>query len=149
MTTYDAISLLRRGILALLAFGCAGLIGELVLLEHYEKINQWAPLVLLTLTLATILWHWIDGKRASLRGLQVVMLLLIATGALGVYFHFTGNIEATKEFEPDFAGMEFWVDVIRGEAPTLAPGTLLQFGLLGLLYAYRHPALATTSSTGN
>ena len=29
----------RAGILALLAFGCAGLIGELVLLEHYEKMD--------------------------------------------------------------------------------------------------------------
>jgi hypothetical protein len=31
--------------------------------------------------------------------------------------------------------------VVKGEAPTLAPGTLIQFGLLALLYAYRHPSL--------
>lgn len=141
MTTAEALNLLRRGLLALLAFGCVGLIGELVLLEHYEELNQVVPLVLLGLTLVTILWHWLDGGKQSLRVLQVVMLLLILAGALGAYFHLEGNIEATQEFEPDLTGFAMWLDVVRGEAPMLAPGTLLQFGLLGLLYAYRHPAL--------
>lgn len=141
MTTAEALNLLRRGLLALLAFGCVGLIGELVLLEHYEELNQVVPLVLLGLTLVTILWHWLDGRKQSLRVFQVVMLLLILAGALGAYFHLEGNIEATREFEPDLAGLAMWLDVVRGEAPMLAPGTLLQFGLLGLLYAYRHPAL--------
>lgn len=146
MTTDEAVSLIRRGLLALLALGCAGLIGELVILEHYEEINQLPPLILLTLTLIAILWHWNDGGRRSLRSLQVVALFLIVSGVIGVYFHLTGNIEATKEFEPDLAGMPFWIDVIRGAAPSLAPGTMVQFGLLGLLYAYRHPALSTKGS---
>ncbi len=142
MTTGEAVSLIRRGLLALLAFGCVGLLGELVILEHYEELTQYAPLVLLSLTVLTIIWHWVDGGRRSLRTLQVVALFLIVSGALGMYFHLTGNIEATKEFEPDLAGLPFWVDVIRGAAPSLAPGTMVQFGLLGLLYAYRHPALS-------
>jgi hypothetical protein len=132
--------------LALLAFGCVGLLGELVILEHYEELNQYAPLILLSLTTLTIVWHWIAGGRPSLRTLQVVSLFLIISGAVGVYFHLTGNIEATKEFEPDLAGLPFWVDVIRGAAPSLAPGTMVQFGLLGLLYAYRHPALSPKGS---
>lgn len=146
MTTDEAVSLIRRGLLALLALGCAGLIGELVILEHYEEINQLPPLVLLSLTLVAILWHWNDGGRRSLRALQIIALFLILSGLIGVYFHLTGNIEATKEFEPDLAGMPFWIDVIRGAAPSLAPGTMVQFGLLGLLYAYRHPALSSKGS---
>lgn len=146
MTTGEAVSLIRRGLLALLAFGCVGLLGELVILEHYEELNQYAPLVLLSLTLLTILWYWITGGRPSLRTLQVISLCLIVSGAIGVYFHLTGNIEATTEFEPDLAGLPFWVDVIRGAAPSLAPGTMVQFGLLGLLYAYRHPALSQKGS---
>lgn len=146
MTTGEAVSLIRRGMLALLAFGCVGLLGELVILEHYEELNQYAPLILLSLTTLTIIWHWIAGGRPSLRTLQVVSLFLIVSGAVGVYFHLTGNIEATKEFEPDLAGLPFWVDVIRGAAPSLAPGTMVQFGLLGLLYAYRHPALSPKGS---
>jgi hypothetical protein len=146
VTTGEAVSLIRRGMLALLAFGCVGLLGELVILEHYEELNQYAPLILLSLTTLTIIWHWIAGGRASVRTLQVISIFLIVSGAVGVYFHLTGNIEATKEFEPDLAGLPFWVDVIRGAAPSLAPGTMVQFGLLGLLYAYRHPALSPKGS---
>jgi hypothetical protein len=146
VTPTEAVSLIRRGLLALLVFGCVGLLGELIILEHYEELNQYAPLVLLSLTLVTVIWHWISGGRPSLRTLQVVSLFLIVSGAVGVYFHLTGNIEATKEFEPDLAGLPFWVDVIRGAAPSLAPGTMVQFGLLGLLYAYRHPALSPKGS---
>ena len=77
MTTGEAVSLIRRGLLALLAFGCVGLIGELVILEHYEEINQMPPLVLLSLTTLTIIWHWIDGGRRSLRTLQTLSLIHI------------------------------------------------------------------------
>lgn len=145
MTSVDSLSLLRRGLLALLAFGSAGILVELVLLEHYEEPFQYTPLVLLVLTLVSIIWHWLDGQKRSLRAFQIVMLLLIIAGTVGITLHFYGNVEFEKELNPDSAGLEFWVEVLRGATPTLAPGTLVQFGLLGLLYAYRHPALSPSS----
>lgn len=147
MTSLDSISLLRRGILAIIVFGSVGLLGELLLLGHYEEINQFVPLGLLGLTLATILWHWVDGGRRSLRALQVVMLLLIVGGVVGMVLHLVENHEYMRELEPDMVGLEFWIGVVRGDMPTLAPGTLIQFGLLGLLYAYRHPALTAAQSS--
>lgn len=146
MSSLDSVSLLRRGILALLAFGCVGLLGELVLLEHYEDAPQWIPLGLLTVTAVTILWHWLQGRRSSLRALQVVSLLLVLAGAAGVFFHLEGNIEFERELNPGSGGLDFWMEVLRGATPTLAPGTLIQFGLLGLLYGYRHPALTSQGS---
>jgi len=143
VTAADTLSLLRRGLLALLAFGSAGILVELVLLEHYDEPVQYVPLALLTLTLVSILWHWLDGQKRSLRAFQIVMLLLVIAGTVGIVLHFLANVEFEKELNPDSAGLEFWVEVIRGDLPTLAPGTLVQFGLLGLLYAYRHPALST------
>lgn len=144
MTSVDSLSLIRRGLLALLAFGCVGLLGELVLLEHYEEWLQITPLALLGVTMLTILWHWTRPTRSSLRALQVVMLLLIVAGAVGMVMHFEGNYEFERELEPDLGGTSFWLEVIRGATPTLAPGTLIQFGLLGLLYAYRHPVLTAS-----
>lgn len=141
MAHTDSLPILRRGILALLVLGSVGLIGELVLLEHYDETQQFIPLVLLALTLASILWHWLDGRKPSLRAFQVVMLLLVIGGTAGFLFHLSANYEFEKELNPDSTGMEFWLEVIRGDMPTLAPGTLIQFGLLGLLYAYRHPVL--------
>ncbi len=139
MSTADSASLLRRGILALLVFGCVGLLSELVLLEHYAEISQLPPLILLTLTLVIVVWHWTSESAASLKAIQVVSLLLVVAGAVGMVLHLISNIEYERELEPDLVGIQFWTEVIRGDMPTLAPGTLIQFGLLGLLYAYRHP----------
>ena len=141
MTTPDAITLLRRGMLALLLFGAAGLIGELVLLEHYEDPQQFVPFALLGATLVVGGWHAWDGGRASLRVLRMVMGLLIVAAPVGIYFHLTGNYTTEHDFDPSLLGLDLWLTVIRGEAPSLAPGTLAQFGLLGLLYSWRHPAL--------
>lgn len=149
MTTPDTLSLLRRGLLALLALGCAGTLTELILLEHYEEWQQLIPLGLLAVTLLVIVWNWIAGTRQSLRVLQVVMLLMIVAGAVGVFFHLGGNYEFERELEPDLVGLPFWKEVIRGAAPTLAPGTMLQFGLIGLLYAYRHPLLNSSNNPKN
>ena len=144
MTQNDAIDLLRRGLLVLLVIGAVGLVGELVLLEHYEDTAQLVPFGLLVLTLVVTAWHWMDGRKQSLRAFQTVMLLLVVAGPVGMFLHLKGNYEMEREFDPALLGLDLWMSVIRGEAPALAPGTLVQFGLLGLLYAYRHPALSST-----
>lgn len=141
MTTPDTLSLLRRGMLALLALGCVGALTELILLEHYEEWQQFIPLILLTLNLVVILWHWTREERQSLRVLQSLGILMVIAGSVGVVLHFLGNLEAEQEINPGSVGLELFREVFRGDAPTLAPGTLVQFGLLALLYAYRHPAL--------
>ena len=149
MTSQDAIPILRRGILALLALGAMGVITELVLLEHYEEPVQFVPLALLALTLTTILWHWIDGGRRSLRAFQVVMLLMVVAGTVGIGLHLRENVATELDLNPGSSGLAFWLEVVRGDLPTLAPGTLVQFGLLGLLYAYRHPALNGRNGAAN
>ncbi|MEK0431500.1 MAG: hypothetical protein RL139_1304 [Gemmatimonadota bacterium] len=141
MTRADALPVLRRGILALLLLGTAGLIPELVLLEHYDDPFQFIPFALLGGTVLVTLWHWWDGGRRSLRVFQAMMVLLLLAAPAGIYFHLTGNYTTEHDFDPSLLGLDLWLAVIHGDAPTLAPGTLAQFGLLGLLYAYRHPAL--------
>lgn len=147
MTQNDAIDLLRRGLLVVLVIGAVGLVGELVLLEHYEDTLQLAPFGLLVLTLLVTAWHWLDGRKRSLRAFQSVMLLLVIAGPVGMFLHLKGNYEMEREFDPSLLGLDLWTSVFRGEAPALAPGTLVQFGLLGLLYAYKHPALTTTKDS--
>ena len=62
MTAQETLSLLRRGLLVLLVIGAAGLIPELVLLEHYEDGLQFIPFGLLALTVVVTVWHWVDGR---------------------------------------------------------------------------------------
>ncbi|HRQ77121.1 MAG TPA: hypothetical protein PLY94_00860 [Gemmatimonadaceae bacterium] len=145
MTTADVLPLIRRGVLAVLVFGCVGLIGELVLLEHYAEINQLPPLLLCTAMIVAVIVHWVGNGAKSVRALQVVALMMVLSGALGMYFHGEENLEhATRdaeEYGEATSGSAFWINVVKGDAPALAPGTMIQFGLLALLYAYRHPAL--------
>jgi len=141
MMSSDATSILRRGLLALLALGATGVLAELVLLEHYEEPVQWLPMALLALTLVTIVRHWVGSTRATLRAFQVLMLTLIVAGIVGTALHAKTNVEQEQEVNPGTGGLPFYWEVVRGELPLLAPGVLIQFGLMGLLYAYRHPAL--------
>jgi len=146
VTTADTLSLLRRGLLALLAIGFVGILTELILLEHYEDAPQWIPIGLLAVSIVVTAWHWWDGRRGSLRAFQAVMLLFVVAGIVGIVLHLRGNFEFEREISPELAGLTFWWEVLRGATPTLSPGTLTQFGLLGLLYAYRHPALSSKGS---
>jgi hypothetical protein len=69
------------------------------------------------------------------------MWLCILSGALGVYFHVRGNLEFELEMTPAAAGWLLWREVMTGATPALAPGAMVQLGLVGLAWAYRHPLL--------
>lgn len=131
----------RRLILALIGIGAAGLLAELLLLEHFEDTWQWAPVVSLGLTLLTGAAVAVRPGRATLRAFQVVMVSCVVFGAIGVVLHYTGNSEFELESDPTLSGSKLVWLAVRGAVPVLAPGALAQLGLLGLLYAYRHPAL--------
>jgi hypothetical protein len=128
---------LRGWILAVLVLGLLGTVAELVLLEHYEQPLQYVPLVLIAAALIVIGWHLVRHDGASLRVLQAVMGLFVLAGFAGVVAHFIGSAEYQLELD---ATMDTWTlveKVMRAKAPpVLAPGMMLQLGLLGLAYAY-------------
>jgi hypothetical protein len=137
----DPDSPLRRLLLALVLVGAAGLVVELVLLEHYDSIWQWTPLALLGLVLVVGgVLAWRPGRRA-LRAFQGVMALCVIAGVVGVYLHYRGNVEFELEREPTLGGLALLWEAVRGATPALAPGALAQLGLTGLAYAFRHPLL--------
>ena len=139
-------SSLRPFLLALRAIGAAGLLAELLLLEHYESGWQWTPLVLLGTMLVAAALVWRRPSSATVRFFQTVMWLCLAAGAVGVFLHYDGNVEFELEREALSGWPLFW-EAIRGATPALAPGALAQLGLLGLVYSYRHPALRRNSPT--
>lgn len=131
---------LRGLLLALLLFGTAGLVPELVLLEHYDSLEQWIPLVMLTLCLVVTLLLWRLPSARMLWAFRAIMVLCVAMGGLGLYYHYMGNVEFELERNPQLRGLALMWKSLGGATPTLAPGALAQLGLLGLVYAYRHPA---------
>jgi hypothetical protein len=141
--TSDAVlTSLRRFLLALLVLGLAGIGAELVALRHYEDSWQLVPLVLIALAFAVIGWHVLDGGAATVRMLRLVMLFFLVAGIAGIVLHYRGNLEFQLEIDPSQDRWTLFTKVIRAKAPpALAPGAMAQLGLLGLVYAFRHPAL--------
>lgn len=131
--------LLRRMVLGVFLLGAVGTGAELVLLGHYEQVWQTIPLGLLALSLAVLaLWCIVGGDRI-LRVFQRVMLLCVGAGILGVYLHYQSNVEFELEVNPSARGINLIWESLTGAMPALAPGALLHLGLIGLLYAYKHP----------
>lgn len=132
----------RSAVLAVVAFGIVGMSAELLLIGHYADSLQIFPLASAGAALGLIAWAAARPSVAVLRALQFVMLTFIAVGIIGVTVHFLANAELQRGTNPQIAALDlFWTVVETSAPPALAPGVMVQLGLLGLLYTYRHPAL--------
>ena len=138
--------MLRRLLLALLVIGLIVTGVDLVLLNHYEDVWQLIPLMLIAFGLVVVVWHLVARSGASIRALQMVMLLFVAGGAAGVVLHYRGNMAFQLEMDPTQDRWTLFNKVIRAKAPpAMAPSAMAQLGLVGLIYAFRHPALDSSS----
>jgi hypothetical protein len=133
--------LVRRGLLLILIVGIVGTGLELFLLLHFEDAWQLVPLVLMGLSLVVLTAHAIAPSPGTIRLLQGLMLLFLASGAAGVILHYRGNVEFELERLASQSGLELFRNAMMGATPMLAPGAMAQLGFIGLLYTYRHPAL--------
>lgn len=137
---------LRRTLLGLVLLTTVGLLVELALLEHYDSVSQWIPLALLVVVVgATVAVATRRGPR-TVRLFRGVMALCVATGGVGLYLHYRGNVEFEVERDGSLGGFRLFWEAIRGATPALAPGALSQLGLLGLAYTYRHPVLRASTT---
>jgi hypothetical protein len=124
---------LRSVLLGILLFNCAGILAELLLLEHVEGFWQLLPVVLLTGSSISIVWFYFGKNTLSLTILRISMLLFLVCGAIGAGMHFTANMEFELELYPGKQGLELYWESLKGALPVLAPGTLVGLGLLGLV----------------
>jgi hypothetical protein len=138
---------LRRLLAGVFGIGAVGTLVELFLLEHTEDFWQWTPLVLLGVGAIALLVASARPKKLLVIITRVLMWLFVVNGALGVYFHFKGNIEFEKEMYPSMTGFELIWESLKGATPTLAPGAILLLGLVGLVYCHRHPVTETRESS--
>jgi hypothetical protein len=134
---------LRVLLLAIFLLGALGTGAELLLLEHTESRWQWVPLLLIGFSLLVLSAHALLRRAATVRLFQLTMLLFVASSIAGLVLHYQGKVEFKLEANPALAGWELFWAAIKGAAvpPVLAPGVMAQLGLLGLAWAYRHPAL--------
>jgi cation transport ATPase len=138
---------MRAMVLAVFLLGLLGTGIELLFLKHTAGLSQLVPLVLFVMSLLVLAWHALERKSASLRAFQIMMWLLVAAGVLGAVLHYQANRDFELEADPKMAGTELLMKIMTGAAPALAPGAMIQLGLLGLVYTFRHPALGHTKET--
>jgi hypothetical protein len=132
---------LRWMLLSVLSVGLLGLGTELLLLKHVESPTQLIAPGLIAVALLIVVWHVLERGPGSILALDSVMVLFVAAGALGMYYHYAANVEFQREVDPSLAGTAlFWKAIAAKTPPALAPGAMAQLGLIGLAYTFRHPA---------
>jgi hypothetical protein len=137
VTEDNRLSTISTVILAVLALGLGGLLVELSLIAHYEDAAQWIPLALLSIALVALAIDYRSSSGFTQLFLQLTMVVIIAAGVLGIYFHFHGSREFQLEMDPQMRGANLVWHVLRAKSPpTLAPGLMVNLGILGLGYVY-------------
>lgn len=140
-----AAVVLRRSILAVFVLGVVGSFAELLLLGHDEDAPQFIPLVLFAAALAVLLWIAATGARLAFLAFRGVMVLFLGAGLVGSWLHFQANREFQLEVNPSLAGWALLAEALQAKSPpALAPGVMVQLGLLGLAWTYRHPRLESS-----
>src|SRR5262249_14437689 len=134
---------MRSMVLTLFVLSMAGTGGELLLLGHTHGIIQLIPVVVLVMSVLVLMWHGLERKSSSLRTFQLTMLLMVVSGLVGTALHYRANAAFERKGNPKIAGMDLLSKALVGTAPALAPGAMIQLGLLGLVYTFRHPALVS------
>jgi peptidoglycan/LPS O-acetylase OafA/YrhL len=137
-----ALHTMRQLLLVLVTAGMLGTAADLLLLEHFENAWQLPPLVLIGIALLVVAWLFIGGGPVTVIAMRIIMICFIAVGCVGILLHYNGNSEFQREIDPTLHGWALVVKVMTAKAPpALAPASMIQLGLLGLLYTYRHPSL--------
>lgn len=141
-TAPATLTVVRAVLLGIFLFGVIGTEVDLLLLGHTDGAWQWLPIVMLGASLLVLAWYGAARSAAALRVFQGMMLLFIVSGVVGTLLHYRGNVEFELELHPSLGGLALFWDAVRGATPALAPGTMIQLGLIGLAYTFRHSALA-------
>jgi hypothetical protein len=100
-----------------------------------------APLALLAIGLIVCFALLLGPSRARVRAVQVVAVAQVLAGLVGIFLHIRSNVEFELELRPGVGGWPLVIETLRGAIPALAPGSMAQLGLLGLLVCFRHPAV--------
>jgi hypothetical protein len=144
--TAGTVITIRRLLFALVSLAIIGTSVDLLLLAHYEDTPQLIPLALNAIAAVTLCWHLATSSPASVRSIQAIMIAFVVAGIVGIYLHYQGNLEFQIEMDPSRSRWELFKKVVQAKAPpALAPATMAETGLLGLIFAYRHPALGHES----
>ena len=131
----ERLRFLRRFLLLILVLGLCGTAAELILTGHTESAWQWTPLILIALLLPALGWNASSPAGAASHTLRAILILFLVSGVVGTVLHWRGKMEFQAESNPKLSGWELFRKSAESKSPpALAPGVMIQLGLLGLAY---------------
>ncbi len=146
MTPKPVVEVWRRLALGVLLLGLVGTGTELLLLGHYEDRLQWAPILMLVAGVLSATAVAVRPTARLVNLLRAIMALYLPVAGVGLYLHINSNVEFELEMRSSLDGFELMRESLTGAIPALAPGAMLQLGLIGLLVCFRHPVARLTKS---
>ena len=113
---------------------------ELLFVRHTGTNNgQVIAVVLVGLGLITVTCHAILRNTSSIVVFRFTMYLFLIFGIDGFLTHYHRAVQAALKSQPTLVGMPLLHATLSGKIPLLAPGMLIEIGLLGLIYTFQHP----------
>jgi hypothetical protein len=128
--------------LVLLAIAVALIVteAELLFVGHIGSNNgQIIAVVLIGVGLIAVTSHALLRNSASIVLFRLAMYLFLVFGLDGLMTHYHAAENAVLKSQPGLAGFALLRATLGGKIPLLAPGMLIQIGLLGLVYTFQHP----------
>ena len=136
----ETLQIVRRWVLAAIAAALIATEAELIFVRHFGNNNgQMIAVVLTSMGLISVGWHAIARDTMSIVVFRFLMYLFLVFGIDGLIVHYNFAAQAALKSHPALAGLPLLYATLSGDIPLLAPGMLIQVGLLGLLYTFHHP----------
>lgn len=135
--TSRALELVRMVLMFLVFSGLLMYPVELFLIGHWipENVRSLIPFILTIPALIVCAWLYFDRSTPWMRvAYIVVMWLLVATGVLGAYYHWTYNMMDTSGVEWNFT---YAMENFHGYRPILAALAYTNMGVTGLACVFR------------
>jgi hypothetical protein len=125
---------LERFLLFIFILGIGGTLAELLMSGHTESGLQWIPLALLATAAIGLAVQGIAGRVGPL---HAILWCFLASGVVGVGLHTRAKMEFQAESDRTLHGWALFLKSFETKSPpALAPGAMVQLGLIG--FAYQH-----------
>lgn len=141
------LSTIRRVLAWTLVYGAAGLLTELILVGHYETPAQYVPLLLLGIVVMIGVVIIVAPTAGKLRILQMVLVVVVTSGILGIGLHLQHNETEERARDPLSSRLALLLRSLSGTSPVLAPGAMALLGVVGLAFTHRHPLFRAARDT--
>jgi hypothetical protein len=124
----------HRVLTLLIVAAMLGLLSDLLLIGHDEDALQFIPLLALGLGSAALVLSLLTHSRAVINIGRVILILIAASGLVGLWLHYRANAGFQLEMDPSLAGFDLlWKTLRTKSPPAIAPGQMVLLSLMALL----------------